>query len=74
MKKIQSCSENISVAFVSCVVQQLYPPRYRLDAVGGNLHSTVCMVRCGLPAAFVLLCKSEAIEDHVRAVPHHVCK
>ena len=27
--------------------------------------SSVCMARCGLRAAFVWLCKSETIEDHV---------
>ena len=27
--------------------------------------SAVCMARCGLPAAFVWLCKHETIEDHV---------
>ena len=36
-----------------------------LNAVGGRLHSTVCMARCGLRAAFVWLCKTETIEDHM---------
>ena len=27
--------------------------------------SSVCMARCGLRAAFVWLCESEAVEDHV---------
>ena len=29
------------------------------------MHSTVCIARCGLPAAFVWLCKPETIEYHV---------
>ena len=33
--------------------------------VGGRLHNTVCMARCGLLDAFVWLGKSETIEDHV---------
>ena len=57
--------EHISVAFATCTVQQLRPRYVFLDAVGGRLHSTVCMARCGLPAAFVWLCKPETIEDHV---------
>ena len=27
--------------------------------------SSICMARCGLRAAFVWLCKSETIEDHM---------
>ena len=62
---MQSCPENISVTSATCVVQQLRP-RYRLlDAVRGHLHSTVCMARCGLRAAFVWMCKPETIENHV---------
>ena len=67
MWKIQSRLENTSsyVAFVICIVQQLRP-RYRLYVVRCRFHSTVCMARCGLRAAFVWLCKeSETIEDHV---------
>ena len=64
MRKMKSCPENISVAFAMCAVHRLCP-RYRLDAVGGRLHSTVCMARCGLPTAFVWLCKSETIKDYV---------
>ena len=60
---MQSCPENIYVAFATFAVQQLHP-RHRLDVVGGHLHSTVCMAHCGLRAAFVRLCKSETIEDH----------
>ena len=47
-----------------CVVQELRP-RYRLDNVGGHMHSTVCMARCGLPAASVWLCMPQMVEDHV---------
>ena len=63
--KIQSCTESTSVAFATCVVQHLLRPWCRLDVVGGRLQNTVCMARCGLRAAFVWLCKSETIEDHV---------
>ena len=68
--KMQSWLENTSVAFAICIVQQLRS-RYRLYVVGGRLHSTVCMhstvsmARCGLRDAFVWLCKSETVEDHV---------
>ena len=58
------CPESISVALATCVVQQVRP-RYRLNAVGGHLHSTICMARCGLPAAFVWLCRSKTVEDYV---------
>ena len=54
---MKSCPENISVAFATCVGQQLRPRYILLDDVEGRLHSTVCMARCGLRAAFVWLCK-----------------
>ena len=38
---------------------------YRLDDIGGRLHSTVCMGLRGLPTAFVGLSKPETIENHV---------
>ena len=59
-KKMQSCPDNTYVAFATRVV-----PWYRLDAVGGRLHSAVCMAHCDQPAAFVWLCKPHTIEDHV---------
>ena len=37
--------------------------RDRLDYVGGHLSNAVYMARCGVPAAFVRLCKPHAIED-----------
>ena len=66
--------ESIYVAFATCIVQQLRPRYILLDVVGGHLHSSVCMVRCGLPAAFVWLCKPETIEDPIHAVRRHGCK
>ena len=39
---------------------------YRLYVVEGHyLHSTVYIARYGLRVAFVWLCKSQTIEDHV---------
>ena len=40
--KMQSCPENTSVVFATCVVQQLRP-RYRYDVVGGRLHRQFCL-------------------------------
>ena len=62
--KIQSYPENTSVAFATCVVQQLRP-RYRSDVVGGHLLSTVCTACCGVRVTFVWLCKPKTIEDHM---------
>ena len=62
--KMQSWLENTTVAFAMCILLQLRS-RYRLYVVRGRLHSTVCMARCGLRDAFVWLCKSETMEDHV---------
>ena len=63
--KMQSCPENTFVAFGACVVQQLRP-RYRLKMMleAACTDSYVCMARCGF-TAFVWLCKSGTIEDHV---------
>ena len=62
---MQSCLQNISVAFTTCVEQQIRPRYIILDAVGGRLHNTACMARCGLRDAFVWLSKPQTIEDHV---------
>ena len=62
---MQSRLENISVAFTTCVEQQIRPRYIILDAVGGRLHNTACMARCGLRDAFVWLSKPQTIEDHV---------
>ena len=63
---MQLCPENIlSVAFVTCAVQQLHPLYILLDIVGGHLYSIICMACYGIRAAFVWLSNPEPIEDHV---------
>ena len=37
----------------------------QIRCCGRPLAQSVCMARCGLRAAFVWLCKSKTIEDHV---------
>ena len=56
---------HLSVAFATYVVQQSRL-QYILYVVGGRMHRQFCLHgRCGLRDAFVGLCKSETIEDHV---------
>ena len=64
--KMQSSPENTYVAFAACVVQQCYVlgTDYTLLEVACT-DSSVRRARCGLRAAFVWLCKSETIENHV---------
>ena len=61
-RKTQSCPEKISVCSLGSV---------RRAAVTSSVQiircrcRAVCMVNCGLRAAFVWLCKPQTIEDHV---------
>ena len=74
---MQSSPENTSSICSLCNVRRIQQSRprcrlyvyrktrTRLDLLRYCTDRSVCIVRCGLRASFVWLCKSETIEDHL---------